>query len=1020
MPRRLRFSMRSVERNKQKAAIKEATANRFSSLAVPASDDVETLNTYICDALRAGVTSVLSVRAKPVEHLRVRQARDAFHIAQRQLQSVVSREAAICRSEGRFAFLSQKNSRSKALVDAQRKLESIVAKDRARQAEGDKVMAKERYWEILEAGARAGAKDESPMAKVLEFQTNEFMVVTSRDLEVNKKNICLYYEKMYRIRDNMGAACEAEIDSSLAYISVVNEETVHACVAEGKPLSPLSPAAQSAADACSPMAKSDHRRGVQRNLDALVASHRIERAALRDRGDLIEQLHPGPSARLQRPFDEREVASVFSQLDDVGTGLDGLPAAALNAQVEGAIVFQTTRLLNKVHESGCIPDDWYLNRVVLVHKKGGDVHNLTSYRGIGVGALLLKVLGLLMLERLDEFVTATKGLSPFQFGFRRQVGTADAVLTVSEVVRCAIKQNNRHVSILLVDLKAAYDTVIRSILFSKCAKKGITGRFLAILIALYAHAVTIIDMCGDLSIPIEMECGLIQGSVLSPILFNLVANDTVEAVARVRAGHDLVGIPCPRVYERGCTMFEYEQAGLPQPVDQADYMASAWFADDGAIFESRIPVLQQMVDCLALEFNRIGLLFNVPKTKWLVVAPAAVSGLDEADHILPSAYLALQAQLRQTPLRVGGEVIEMVSHFRYLGVKVSWRWDFASAWREATKSARAEVLRMIRSGIHNWGVSMDALLDFIRGKVSCHFNYLAAIAGGGGLPSAAHWAKADDVMTLALRVVLGYRFADGDSLKAETGTWPIQVRTKMLMLRFYCKILTLDRSAPLYRAMVLSLRSTTSQQFAAPATQDAAPGRCHLQTWMQHVAAALVDFGLPRLTPQSGLWHGLWSLQVDRNDGLGFVPLALPGSVAAPPVPDGVLLRLVSSDIGTQPYEEGVNCWSVPEGELLPRSRRVIKSDAAAPVVPLGVGVVSSRYDKLSCVWSEVVRLACFVSLKRRAKSVSSKSRVCSGARDCVRVGCGQSTTWDECAEVVACVVIVRVVRAAVPALVGC
>jgi hypothetical protein len=248
-------------------------------------------------------------------------------------------------------------------------------------------------------------------------------------------------------------------------------------------------------------------------------------------------------------------------------------------------------------------------------------------------------------------------------------------------------------------------------------------------------------------------------------------------------------------------MFEYEQAGLPQPVDQADYMASAWFADDGAIFESRIPVLQQMVDCLAVEFNRIGLLFNVPKTKWLVVAPATVSGVDEADHILPSAYLALQAQLRQTPLRVGGEVIEMVSHFRYLGVKVSWRWDFASAWREATKSARAEVLRMIRSGIHNWGVSMDALLDFIRGKVSCHFNYLAAIAGGGGLPSAAHWAKADDVMTLALRVVLGYRFADGDSLKAETGTWPIQVRTKMLMLRFYCKILTLDRSAPLYRAI---------------------------------------------------------------------------------------------------------------------------------------------------------------------------------------------------------------------------
>lgn len=974
MPRRFRFSSVYTERTKEKKTIAKVMDNYYAALQ-PLEDeeaDVDALNSYVKSGIAHAVSSVGSERGEPVDCPTVSSARVAFRMAQRNLQSLLSRESVIRKQGNREyrRFLSERAAAGKRLSDAQHKLESMVAMERARSASELRTTAKKEYWSVLDQGARVltgNERQENPMTYLLEFQTDTFSVAGPRDVDVNKRKIWLERSEMYQVRTDLGRDCEDTIDRSLAYLSVVNMETARAGDEEGASLDPHSAACASALDPASPMAASDERRGVARDLDALVLSVRAQRDTWRLQGRLPEQRYAQEWDRLQRSFDEQEVSSVFLQLDDVGPGTDGLPPASLNA-VQGVVVEQTTRLLNTVRLSGCIPREWYTHRVVLVYKgKGGDVHNLSSYRGIGIGALLLKVLSLLMLERLDEFVAATKALNPFQFGFRRQVGCPEAILTVTEAIRFTIQSG--HVHLLFVDLKAAYDTVQRSILFYKCALLGITGRFLAMLMAIYAHAVAVVDMCGELSAPIPMEVGLLQGSVLSPILFNIAANDAIEALATLGTTHAAVGGPVgvllPLVAKQGSSEFEFRASG--REPDQRDFMPSAWFADDGVLMETRVGVLQLMVDCLASEFAKIGLLFNVPKTKWLVVAKADTPGCDVADHVIPRAVLDMQTHYRQNPIRVGNEPVELVSHFRYLGVQVSWRWNFASAWRESTKLARYEVHCMMNSGIHNWGVSLDALLDFVRAKVACHFHYVAAIAGGGGAPTAVQWVEADKIMASALRVMLGYRFADAASLRSETGTWPVQLRAKMLMLRFFCKILALPFAAPLYRAMCLSLNSLTDAQRTAPSTHDAGALRCHRQPWMQHVLAAMHDFGLPCLDPKA-LWHGLISITANLSGtGAGsFVPVPHPDFPPSPlvhatVVPDAVPLRLVTTGTASHvPEEEGVNFWTVPS-ELVPRARRRIVSSSPASVPP------TTRICRVYRIWSDVLREACFVSLKRRA-----------------------------------------------------
>ena len=89
---------------------------------------------------------------------------------------------------------------------------------------------------------------------------------------------------------------------------------------------------------------------------------------------------------------------------------------------------------------------------------------------------------------------------------------------------------------------------------------------------------------------------------------------------------------------------------------------------------------------------------------------------------------------------------------------------------------------MRRGGLQNWGVPVSALLDFVRGKVAAHFNYIAAVTGAGGTKSSAPWRATEDVLTAALRTATSQPRANGDALKRETGTWDQQTRIDKLVL----------------------------------------------------------------------------------------------------------------------------------------------------------------------------------------------------------------------------------------------
>ena len=202
--------------------------------------------------------------------------------------------------------------------------------------------------------------------------------------------------------------------------------------------------------------------------------------------------------------------------------------------------------------------------------------------------------------------------------------------------------------------------------------------------------------------------------------------------------------------------------------------------------------------------------------------------------------------LKKTP-HVGSQPIALVDEFDYLGVTVWWRWDFTKAWRTAQNRARRCYFGALRGGWQHRAGSLNSQMAFAHAKIFCHFNYIAALTGAGGGKTTAPWLKNEDIVTWVLRSVSGQRFANADALRIEAGIWPWQCRCDMLLLRLWCKYVSMPPSSVFYRAMCLSIQSLTQAQRDHPSgtnwmnrvTQQ------HHQSWAQQLLAAASRFGIP-------------------------------------------------------------------------------------------------------------------------------------------------------------------------------
>ena len=132
----------------------------------------------------------------------------------------------------------------------------------------------------------------------------------------------------------------------------------------------------------------------------------------------------------------------------------------------------------------------------------------------------------IILNRLLSEINDKNILSKKQIGFIRGCGTELNLIRLRQRVN-DLKHVNKFFDnkyVMFIDLKNAYDKVIHEKLFIKLSNYGINEEIINAIKIIYSNAKIKISSDDDY---ININNGVLQGSLLSPILFNIYINDLI-------------------------------------------------------------------------------------------------------------------------------------------------------------------------------------------------------------------------------------------------------------------------------------------------------------------------------------------------------------------------------------------------------------------------------------------------------------------------------------------------------------
>ena len=132
-----------------------------------------------------------------------------------------------------------------------------------------------------------------------------------------------------------------------------------------------------------------------------------------------------------------------------------------------------SEMINVSFKKGIFPGFLKVANVIPIHKKGEKL-DPNNYRHISLLSNINKLYEKAMHIRLTNFLRKNKVLFSYQFGFRNNHSTDHALISLTEMTRNALDNDNFACGVF-IDLQKAFDTVIHDILLSKLNHYGIRG-----------------------------------------------------------------------------------------------------------------------------------------------------------------------------------------------------------------------------------------------------------------------------------------------------------------------------------------------------------------------------------------------------------------------------------------------------------------------------------------------------------------------------------------------------------------
>ena len=212
----------------------------------------------------------------------------------------------------------------------------------------------------------------------------------------------------------------------------------------------------------------------------------------------------------------------------VSTGLD-IVSYQMLMEVPESFLKTLLGFFQRCWDGGTIPAEWKHAVVVPIHKIGKARKEIASYRPISLTSHLGKVYERVIKRRLEYFCESKKVFPACQAGFRRGRGVTDHLVKLGEHVGRAMGKRKVLLSCFF-DISRAYDQVWHARLLQKLQKIGLSGKIYNYIKTFLTGRSLQVRWKGAMSAAKQIDMGVPQGSVIAPLLFNIMVHDVESCV----------------------------------------------------------------------------------------------------------------------------------------------------------------------------------------------------------------------------------------------------------------------------------------------------------------------------------------------------------------------------------------------------------------------------------------------------------------------------------------------------------
>ena len=182
-----------------------------------------------------------------------------------------------------------------------------------------------------------------------------------------------------------------------------------------------------------------------------------------------------------------------------------------------------TSILNKSLVNNIFPSALKIAEVISILKEG-DHEQANNNRPIFLLPVLSKVYERIALNQLTSYLTINRRLSVHQSGNKTWHSTEASLIHSTDSILKAIDQK-KVTAVFLLDMSKAFDNINHNILLAKLEDGGVSSSCLTWFRSYLSERYQAVRINSTLSEKLPMVSGVLQGSILGPLLFSIYVND---------------------------------------------------------------------------------------------------------------------------------------------------------------------------------------------------------------------------------------------------------------------------------------------------------------------------------------------------------------------------------------------------------------------------------------------------------------------------------------------------------------